>query len=187
MSSAERNRYLIGLIGVAAALIALLILPFVGFTEKTVYWLSYAIVGLGTWGEGLNFFDYPDTLFYVSLLLLAGAVALIGPLRILWDAYRREEEPSPDGVRRAATTSGIVSVGAILLLLLTMFVLLPSVEEQTIWLVETGGFLSEWWPGYGAFVAIGGAGIAYWVLRNAANLSPPETPPMPSPPTPGAD
>ncbi len=181
MGSSQRNRYLIGLIGVSAALVALLILPFVGFTEKTLYWYSYEMVGLGTWGDGLNFFEYPDTLFYISLLLLAGAVALIGPLRLLWGAYRQEEEPPGADLRRAATTSMTVAVGTVVVLLLTLFVLLPSVEEQTIWLVETGGFLSDWWPGYGAFIAIGGAGIAFWVLRSAANTSePPPPPPNPA-------
>jgi len=181
MGSSQRNRYLIGLIAVAAAVIALLILPFVGFTEKTVYWNSYEMVGLGTWGEGLNFFEYPDTLFYISLLLLAGAVALIGPLRLLWGAYRQEEEPPEADLRRAAAIGMTVAVGTVAALLLTLLVLLPSVEEQTIWLVETGGFLSDWWPGYGAFIAIGGAGIAFWVLRSAANASvPPPPPPNPA-------
>ncbi len=181
MDSSQRNRYLIGLIAVAAAVIALLILPFVGFTEKTVYWNSYEMVGLGTWADGLNFFDYPDTLFYIALLLLAGAVALIGPLRLLWGAYRLEEEPPKADLSRAAAISGTVAVGTVAVLPLTLLVLLPSVEEQTIWLVEAGGFLSDWWPSYGAFIAIGGAAIAAWALRSAANASVPPPPPPPPP------
>ncbi len=92
------------------------------------------MVGLGTWGDGLIFFEYPDTLFYISLLLLAGAVALIGPLRLLWGAYRQEEEPPEADLRRAAAIGITVAVGTVAVLLLTLLVLLPSLEEQTIWL-----------------------------------------------------
>ena len=177
MSSAVRNRYLIGLVSVAIAVVALLLLPFAGFTEKTVYWLSYAVTGIGTWGEGLNFFEYPDTLMYVSILMLIGVVALVGPLRLMWVAYRTQGPVGSEALRRAATITGSVAVGATLTLLLTMLVLLPSVEEQTIWLVESGGFLSEWWPGYGAFVAVAGAGAAWWVLRSLAGDDAPGAPP----------
>lgn len=177
MGSAVRNRYLVGLVSVAIALVALLVLPFAGFTEKTVYWLSYAVTGIGTWGEGLNFFEYPDTLMYVSILMLVGVVALVGPLRLMWVAYRAQEPVASEALHRAAKITGSVAVGAILTLLLTMLVLLPSVEEQTIWLVESGGFLSDWWPGYGAFVAIAGAGAAWSVLRSLATDQTPAAPP----------
>jgi len=180
MGTTERNRYLMGLIAVAAAMIGLLILPFAGFTEKTTYWIGFEVAGLGTWSDGLNLFAYPDTLFYVSMLLLVGAVALIGPLQLLWDAYRNSEQPPGERLHRASAIAAVVAVGALVLLLATMFVLLPLVEERTIWDVEVGGFLSDWWPGFGAFVVIGGAGLAYWALRTAANTRQPGPPPPPT-------
>ena len=61
-----------------------------------------------------------------------------------------------------------------------MFVLLPSVEGETIWLVESGGFLTDWWPGYGAFVAIAGAGVALYLMRGMAEPAPPPPPPPPT-------
>lgn len=171
------RRYLIGLLGVAGALIALLLLPFAGFTEKTTYWLSFAITGLGTWGEGMNPFEYPETLFYVSMLMLVGAVALIGPLRMLWIAYRGGREPTGEQLGRGVRTLGALAVGLVILMLLTMFVLLPSVEDQTIWFVEANGFLSDWWPGYGAFVAFGGTVVGFIVLRRLMESRPPPPPP----------
>jgi len=181
MSNVDRNRYMIGLIGVSVAVVALLVLPFVGFTEKTLYWWSPEITGLGTWVDGLAFLAYPTTLSNVSVVLMIGAVVLLVPLRLLWHAYRQQVEPAVDRLQLAAAISAGVSVGSGVMLLLSMYVLLPSVEEQTIWLVNEEGFLGGWWPSYGAFVAIGGAGIAWWAMWSRLN-SPDRDPPPPPPP-----
>lgn len=176
MDEPLRRRYLVGLIGIAAAMFALLFLPFAGFTEKTTYFNWYSIVAIGTYGEGLNFFEYPELLFYVQILLLAGAIVLIGPLRLLWTAYRGAAEPSVAALGRAARMIGIVAAGSVVLLLVTMFVLLPSVEDQTIWLVNAAGYLNAWWPEYGAFVAIGTAAVAYVAVRRIASTTVPPRP-----------
>jgi len=171
LDDAKRRQYLIGLIGVAVAVFALLFLPFAGFTEKTTYFNWYSIVGVGTYGDGLHFFDFPELLFYVQILLLVGAVALIGPLRLLWTTHQGGGEPSTETLRRTCRIIGTVTAGAIVLLLATMFVLLPSVEDQTIWFVNANGYLDGWWPGYGAFIAIAAAAAAYLALRSIINSS----------------
>lgn len=169
MDGVRRRQYLIGLIGVAVAVFALLFLPFAGFTEKTTYFNWYSIVGVGTYGDGLHFFDFPELLFYVQILLLVGAVALIGPLRLLWTAHQGGVEPSTAALQRTCRIIATVAAGAIVLLLATMFVLLPSVEDQTIWLVNADGYLDDWWPGYGAVIAFGATAASYLALRSIIN------------------
>jgi hypothetical protein len=169
LDDAKRRQYLIGLIGVAGAVFALLFLPFAGFTEKTTYFNWYSIVGVGTYGDGLHFFDFPELLFYVQILLLVSAVALIGPLRLLWTTHQGGVEPSTEALQRSSRIIGTVAAGAIVLLLATMFVLLPSVEDRTIWLVNADGYLDGWWPGYGAFIAIGATAAGYLALRSIIN------------------
>jgi len=175
-----RNHYLGATLAGGLGIVALLFLPFAGFTEKITYWYDYGITGVGTYGlDGLQFFTYPATLFYVQLLLVAGAILLVRPLLMTWKAYRESDEPSSEDLRTGLRLSAGVAVGAVVLLLATMFVLLPGVEDQTIWDTERGGFLSGWWPGFGAFVAIIGAGGMAWVLRQREGGAVPAPPPPP--------
>jgi len=173
MEDTARQKYMVGLVGVGAAIVALLFLPFAGFEEKLTYHYQYAITGVGTYGDEFFLFEYPRILAYVQYLLIIGAAVLLFPLVRLWRAVRTRVAIGEDILRRDVRIMGFIGAGAVVLLILATLVLLPMVEDETIWNVDSAGFLTDWWPGYGAFTAIGASAVATLMLRGAISASPP--------------
>jgi hypothetical protein len=169
--------------GVLAA-VAMAFLPLAGFTERTAYApgpivRDYAITGIGTYGEDFNLFTYPAGTWWVQLAALAlAAGAAVAAIRCL-----RLRSGGTGGARRTARLvagSAVVLVVAAVVLFAAVF---PSVEERTIWMVESAGFLDAWWPDYGLFVAAGALGVMAWLLVSAEAAAPAAPPPAePAPP-----
>ena len=64
--------------------------------------------------------------------------------------------------------SAAVAGAYVALVLVALLVVFPSVEERTIWVVESSGWLDGWWPAYGAFVTtIGLGGMATALVRRS--------------------
>lgn len=158
--------YLWSFVAGSAGLISLLFLPFAGFTELTRYvpsniYRDYGVAGIGTYGQDFNIFGFPASVGTIQILMLLLAVMLISPLTRCWKWYRSPGDVPRRELMNAAMISGVVAGAYVSLVLLTLLVVFPSVEERTIWLVESSGWLEAWWPRYGAFVtAIGIGGMA---------------------------
>jgi len=187
----HRGAYLGGFFAGILAVFSLWVLPLVGFTERIRYspsdiWRDHALTGTGTYVFEFNLFEYPaevDSVSYGALLL---GFALLYPTVRCWRASRGR----PGNDRGAATVSGVAGSVLVLLVLLAMFVLFPGAEEQTIWSTDSPGWLTDWWPDYGAFLALAAIVALTVVLavtqRPAAGRAVPPPPPPAPPPRPPA-
>jgi len=155
--------YLRAFMAGSAGLFSLLFLPFAGFTEMTRYvpsniFRDYGVTGIGTYGQDFNFLGFPASVGIVQILMLVLAAISIYPLIRCWGWYRSPRDVEGRELKTAATISAAVTGAYVVLVLVTLLVVFPSVEERTIWMVESSGWLEGWWPAYGAFVTTIGLG-----------------------------
>ncbi|MCB2222963.1 MAG: hypothetical protein KQH83_02215 [Actinobacteria bacterium] len=188
MAGRASVQYPAATVAAAIAAVSLLFLPFAGFTEGVAYtptiYRDWGLSGFGTYGYEFHPFGYvagAGAAQVVVLLLGAAAVALALRCRRWWS-----DPGAADGkaVRAAGTAAAWMAAAVVAVVLLTMFVLLPSVEEQAIG-SGSAGWLESWWPGYGGFVsALALAGAAAVLLRRPAGApaSHAPAPPSPAPP-----
>ena len=165
-----------GVLGV----ISLLFFPFAGFTERTAYvpspiFRDYGLVGIGTYGQDFNLLAYPAVLWFVQVAVLLLAVVLGYSVVRCW-----RSDPGP--VIRIAS---IVAGASVVLTVVALVVVFPAVEERTIWVTESNGWVQTWWVDYGAFVSpLAAAAMALLLHRDGPQTAapPPETGPAPAPP-----
>jgi len=168
--------YLRGFVAGVAGLFSLLFLPFAGFTEMTRYvpnniFRDYGVTGIGTYGQDFNFLGFPASVGTVQILMLVLAAISVYPLIRCWRWYRSPRDVEGRELKTAATVSVAVTGAYVVLVLVTLLVVFPSVEERTIWMVESSGWLEGWWPAYGAFVTTLGLGgmAAALVMRSKSH------------------
>jgi hypothetical protein len=180
------NRLLGALLFGTLGVVSLLFFPFAGFTERTAYvpgpiFREYGVTGLGTYGDGFNPFGFPAGFAVVQILMLALGAAMAVVLLRCWRSYRSSGSPADD-LRSAARMVWPVA-GAYVVLLVTVFAaVFPAVEERTIWVVESQGWLEDWWPRYGAFVTAIAFGAAAGLLTMRSRSASPPPPGGPAPP-----
>ena len=168
---------LVGMLGV----VSLLFFPFAGFTERTAYvpspiFRDYGLTGIGTYGQDFNLFGYPAGVGFVQLLMLALAVVLG---YAAWRCFRLGGETGAAATKQPARIGFGVAGGAVLLVVVALVAVFPSVEEQTIWVTESNGWIETWWVAYGAFVSpLAAAGMGL-LLRSAPETA--AAPPAPPP------
>jgi len=174
--------YLRAFLAGSAGLFSLLFLPFAGFTEMTRYvpnniFRDYGITGIGTYGQEFNVFGFPASVGTIQILMLPLAAVLIYPLIRCWRWYRSPLDVSGRELKMAATISAAAAGVYVALVLVALLIVFPSVEERTIWLVESSGWLEGWWPAYGAFVTTLGIGgmAAALVMRSKSHATDPAT------------
>ncbi len=172
--------YLWSFLAGSAGLFSLLFLPFAGFTELTRYvpsniYRDYGVTGIGTYGQDFNVFGFPASVGIIQILMLLLAAVLIYPLVRCWKWYRSPGDVPGRELKTAAMVSGAVAGAYVALVVITLLVVFPSVQERTIWVVESSGWLEAWWPAYGAFVTaigIGGMAVAL-VMRSRTHAADP--------------
>lgn len=169
----EVRKYLgVALAACVVAILALLFMPFVGFTEAfdfgggTTY-RDIEATGLGTYGEDLALFEYPEYLVYPQILMVLLALVLAFVARELLRAYRAGTPPDTGAARVARLLCLLVAGAVVAATLLTGFGILAATEEETIWNTEFRGSISDWWVQYGAGVALVGAGVAAWGISRS--------------------
>lgn len=191
--------YLRSFLAGAVGLVSLLFLPFAGFAELTRYvpsniYRDYGVTGIGTYGQDFNLFGFPASVGIIQILMLLLAAVLVYPLTRCWKWYRSPGDFPRRELTNAAMISGAVAGAYVALVVVTLLVVFPSVEERTIWLVESSGWLEAWWPAYGAFVTaigIGGMAVALGMRSRSqaagpsdsgqASGAPPSSEPTPPP------
>jgi len=181
-----RRTGLIGSVGVAS----ILVFPFAGFTERTVSGAStiyrdYGMAGLGTFGEDFNPFEYPAGVWAIQILMLLLAVLMSYPLVRTWRWHTNPETVTTDGLRLISRMTMALAAASVLLVMVALVLVLPSMEEQTIWLTESSGWLTGWWPDYGAYVtALTLAAMALALMlksRSVGGAASPAPPPFEPP------
>ena len=169
----------------------MLVLPFAGFTERVPSasnnFRSYEIAGIGTYGEDLNVFEFPASVWVIQYAVMLLAVALVYPLLGAWRSYR--DGASGSDPRRAARISGGIAAAFVVLVLVTMFAVFPAVEDELIWNTDvSGGWLDDWWPAYGAFITVAALAAMTALLARPAKqpaATPQQQAVTPSPVPPG--
>jgi hypothetical protein len=164
MAGTHMDRNPLACLAGSLGVVSLLVFPFAGFTERTAYVPSpilrdYGLTGIGTYGQDFNLFGYPAGLWFVQVLMLALAVVLgLG----VWQCMRlRTGSAAPGLVVRLGL--GVAAASA-LLVVIALAAVFPAVEEQTIWVTESNGWIEDWWIAYGAFVSpLAAAGMALLV------------------------
>jgi len=196
--------YLRSFLAGAVGLVSLLFLPFAGFTELTRYvpsniYRDYGVTGVGTYGQEFNLFGFPASVGIIQILMLLLAAVLVYPLIRCWKWYRSPGDVLPGELKTVALISGAVAGAYVALVVITLVVVFPSVEERTIWLVESSGWLEAWWPAYGAFltaIGIGAMAVALGIRSRGrpvdlsdsgrVSVAPPSSDPAPPPSEPGS-
>ena len=78
-----------------------------------------------------------------------------------------------------------LAAASVLLVVVALVAVLPSMEDQTIWLTETSGWLTGWWPDYGAYVTaltLAAMALALMMRSRTVEAGAPPAPPPAEPP-----
>ena len=184
-----RRAGLIGSVGVAS----ILVFPFAGFTERTTsgssaIYRDYGVAGLGTFGEDFNPLGYPAGVWVIQVLMLLLAVLMSYPLARTWRWHSNPETVTVEGLRLISRMTMALAAASVVLTMAALVVVLPSMEDRTIWLTESAGWLTGWWPDYGAYVTaltLAAMAIALMAKGRSVGASASPSPPPSEPPEAG--
>lgn len=158
------------MLGGGAAVLGLWFLPFVGFTERftvadVATFRDVEAAGLGTYGQEFNWFSYPDYVGVMQLIVFGIALVILYGVVALWMFHRAGTLPTAPVLGRLTRRSVGAAALFVVVVLSTLLIVFPAVEDDTIWNTHARGFISDWWVGWGAGVALLGLGVTVWALR----------------------